>query len=61
MLFIWYKVLNWRLSYDVMAGIILLPCTYTILFLLYGRGHDALEWQAAQTAIGAEPSGHLLD
>lgn len=59
--FIWYKFTEWRLSDAVLAGILLMPCAYTILFLLYGRGHDALEWQAAQTAIGAEPSGHLLD
>jgi hypothetical protein len=58
---IWYKVSKWRMSDAVLGGILLTPCTYTILFLLLGRGHDALEWQAAQTAIGAEPSGHLID
>ncbi len=34
---------------------------YSLRFLLAGRGHDGLEWQAAQTALGLRPTGHAID
>jgi hypothetical protein len=37
------------------------PCLYTIRFLLVGRGHDVLEWQGAQAALGLAPAGHAID
>lgn len=37
------------------------PAMYSILFALKGRGHDATEFQDAQSAIGASYSGHFLD
>jgi len=45
----------------VLLGSLLPPCLYTIRFLLAGRGHDGLEWQAAQTALGLAPAGHAID
>jgi len=34
---------------------------YSLRFLLVGRGHDDVEWQAAQTALGLRPAGHAID
>jgi hypothetical protein len=34
---------------------------YSLRFLVVGRGHDGLEWQAAQTALGLRPAGHTID
>ena len=34
---------------------------YSLLFLLKGRGHDATEFQDAQSAVGVSYSGHFLD
>ena len=45
----------------VLAGALLPPGIYTLRFLLQGRGHDGLEWQAAQTALGLSPTGHVID
>lgn len=57
----WY-VRRDRASGDaVLAGAILIPLAYTVRYLLVGRGHDGLEWQAAQSALGADPSGHAVD
>lgn len=57
----WY-MRSHRVSADaVLAGILLPPCAYTVRFLAIGRGHDGLEWQQAQSAIGLAPAGHALD
>jgi len=45
----------------VLLGALLPLGLYTIRFLLAGRGHDGLEWQAAQTALGLAPAGHAID
>ena len=45
----------------VLLGALIPPGLYTIRFLLAGRGHDGLEWQAAQTALGLRPAGHAID
>ncbi len=45
----------------MLLGALLPLCLYTIRFLLAGRGHDGLEWQAAQTALGLAPAGHAID
>jgi len=45
----------------VLAGVLLPPCLYTIRFLVVGRGHDDVEWQAAQAALGTDPAGHVVD
>lgn len=45
----------------VLAGALLMPIAYSVRFLLLGRGHDALEWQAAQSALGADAAGHAVD
>jgi len=45
----------------ILAGALLPLGLYTLRFLLVGRGHDATEWQAAQTALGLPPAGHAID
>jgi len=45
----------------LVAGAMALPGFYTLRFLLAGRGHDATEFQEAQTAMGLSYSGHALD
>jgi hypothetical protein len=45
----------------VLAGAFLPIGVYTLRFLLVGRGHDAIEWQAAQAALGLLPAGHAID
>jgi hypothetical protein len=58
---IWYARERRSVADAVLAGVLLTPCVYTIRFLLVGRGHDGLEWQEAQSALGAAPSGHAVD
>jgi hypothetical protein len=48
-------------SEAILAGALLPVGVYTLRFLLVGRGHDATEWQAAQTALGFPPAGHAID
>jgi hypothetical protein len=45
----------------VLAGALLPLGLYTLRFLVVGRGHDATEWQAAQTALRLPPAGHAID
>jgi hypothetical protein len=45
----------------VLLGALLPLFLYTLRFLLAGRGHGDLEWQAAQTALGLAPAGHAID
>ena len=57
----WY-IRTHRFSADaVLAGILLPSCVYTVRFLAVGRGHDGLEWQEAQSALGLAPAGHAVD
>lgn len=58
---IWYIHKDGVYSDPVLAGVLLTPFAYTVRFLLVGRGHDGLEWQAAQAALGLSPSGHAVD
>ncbi|HMD87409.1 MAG TPA: hypothetical protein VKO18_22195 [Terriglobia bacterium] len=44
-----------------LLGALVPPGVYTIRFLVAGRGHDGVEWQAAQTALGLAPAGHATD
>ena len=37
------------------------PGMYVLRFFLVGRGHDATEFQEAQSALGLSYSGHFLD
>ncbi len=58
---LWY-IRKQRPSGDaVLAGVLLPLGFYTLRFLVVGHGHDGLEWQGAQSAIGVNPSGHLID
>jgi uncharacterized SAM-binding protein YcdF (DUF218 family) len=45
----------------VLLGALIPPGLYTFRFLLAGRGHDGVEWQATQTALGLAPAGHAID
>jgi hypothetical protein len=58
---IWYSRKDRPWGDAILAGILLTPWAYTIRFLLVGRGHDGLEWQEVQSALGASPSGHIVD
>ncbi len=58
----WYlRASATRRSDAVLAGVFLPLCAYSIRFLLLGRGHDGLEWQAAQAALGVNAAGHGVD
>lgn len=43
------------------AGAMTAPGFYTLRFFLAGRGHDATEFQEAQSALGLSYSGHAAD
>lgn len=58
---LWYVLKRGRTAAAILAGCLLIPGFYTLRFLLAGRGHDATEWQEAQAALGASPSGHSID
>ncbi len=45
----------------IIAGALASPGIYTLRFVLNGRGHDATEFQEAQSALGLNYSGHSLD
>jgi hypothetical protein len=45
----------------LLAAAIAMPGMYTLRFFLAGRGHDATEFQEAQSALGLSYSGHSLD
>lgn len=45
----------------ILAGTLVPLGFYTLRFLIAGRGHDGLEWQEAQAALGVTPAGHALD
>lgn len=45
----------------ILAGALATPGIYSFLFLLKGRGHDATEFQEAQSALGLSYAGHSLD
>lgn len=58
---LWYVGHDALFADPALAGALLPVGFYTVRFLLVGRGHDGLEWQAAQSAVGANPSGHIVD
>ena len=58
---VWYMLERRAVADAVLAGVLLTPCLYTVRFLLLGRGHDGLEWQEAQSALGMAPAGHAID
>ena len=58
---LWYARERRPVADAVLAGVLIPPCFYTLRFLLAGRGHDGLEWQEAQSALGATPTGHMVD
>lgn len=58
---IWYARTRSPSKDAIFAGALLIPFAYTLRYVLLGRGHDGLEWQAAQSALGASAAGHLID
>jgi len=56
-----YLSKRYRINSAILAAAIALPGMYTLRFLLIGRGHDATEFQEAQSALGLSYSGHSLD
>ncbi|MFZ0819446.1 MAG: hypothetical protein WAM91_05210 [Candidatus Acidiferrales bacterium] len=48
-------------SEAILFGAFLPLASYSLRFLIVGRGHDDIEWQAAQAALGLRPSGHAID
>ncbi len=56
-----YIIKPFRYNSAILAGAIVTPGIYTLRFILVGRGHDATEFQEAQSAIGLGYSGHSLD
>jgi hypothetical protein len=48
-------------SEAILFGAFLPLASYSLRFLIAGRGHDDIEWQAAQAALGLRPSGHAID
>lgn len=56
-----YSLNTYNINTAVLAGAIAAPGFYTFRFMLAGRGHDATEFQEAQSALGLNYSGHSLD
>lgn len=56
-----YLSKRYGINSAILAAAIALPGIYTLRFLLSGRGHDATEFQEAQSALGLSYSGHSLD
>lgn len=52
---------TYRYGSAILAGAVAMPGMYTLRFILSGRGHDATEFQEAQSALGLSYSGHSLD
>lgn len=50
-----------RINSAILAGAVAIPGMYTLRFILSGRGHDATEFQEAQSALGLNYAGHSLD
>ena len=58
LLYIFY---NRKTSALILAGVLAIPGIYSLRFIILGRGHDATEFQEAQSALGFAYSGHFLD
>ena len=56
-----YLSKRYGINSAILAAAIALPGMYTLRFILSGRGHDATEFQEAQSALGLSYSGHSLD
>jgi hypothetical protein len=54
-------IIKTQFNWAILAGAIATPGFYSLRFILFGRGHDATEFQEAQSFLGFSYSGHLLD
>jgi hypothetical protein len=61
LILILYSLNPYNFNTAVLAGAIATPGFYTLRFMLAGRGHDATEFQEAQSALGLNYSAHSLD
>ena len=59
--FVWYARTPRPAADAVLAGVLVPLTFYAVRFALAGRGHDGLEWQEAQSALGVAFSGHAVD
>src|SRR5512133_959724 len=57
----WFYRRPGPLASALLAGAMTLPGFYVLRFVLFGRGHDATEFQEAQAALGLSYAGHGLD
>jgi hypothetical protein len=56
-----YLLKTYKYRSAILAGALASPGMYVLRFFLVGRGHDATEFQEAQSALGLSYSGHFLD
>ena len=56
-----YSLRSFNYDSTLLSASIVLPGIYSLRFLLMGRGHDANEFQEAQSTLGFNYSGHFLD
>ena len=56
-----YAFSNKKISSTILAGVLALPGIYALRFIILGRGHDATEFQEAQSAMGLSYSGNSMD
>ena len=61
MAIIFFTRTKYKFKSAFLAGALVTPGLYCVAFLLKGRGHDATEFQEAQSALGFEYAGHALD
>jgi hypothetical protein len=57
----WFWRKPGRRQSAILAGTMAVPGFYVLRFVLAGRGHDATEFQEAQTALGFTYAGHAVD
>ncbi|MDP4291670.1 MAG: hypothetical protein Q8908_11365, partial [Bacteroidota bacterium] len=58
---LFYTNKKFGIGSSMLAGAMVPPGIYTMRFILQGRGHDATEFQEAQSSMGFSYSGHAVD
>jgi hypothetical protein len=58
---VYFAKSSFKYSSALLAGGMAMPAIYTLRFILRGRGHDATEFQEAQSGLGLKYSGHFVD
>lgn len=57
----WFYRKPGAVNSSLLAGAMTAPGCYSLRFILFGRGHDASEFQEAQAALGLSYNGHAID